>query len=399
MRKGWRIGSLFGIPLFLDSSWFLILAWVTYLNSQYYQDRGPVTSWGAGLAIALLLFTSVLLHELGHSLVAMSQGIKVRSITLFLFGGVAAIEEEPKSPGRVFQVAIAGPAVSIALFLLLGFITLAIPESTLASDIINRLAAINLVLAIFNMIPGLPLDGGQVLKAAIWKITGNRFTAQRWAAKTGQFLGWFAIALGLTAFFMGGDYGGIWIALIGWFALRNATAYNRMGDLQEALLKTQAKDAMTRDFRVVDANLTLQEFADKYLENSQFSIYFAVRNGRYRGLVSVDAFPLIDRQFWQDQTINLIVRPLQEMITVSETACLVEVVSSMESHDLQWITVLSPAGAVAGIIDKGDIVLALAESLQVRIADAEIKRIKKDGRYPPGLQLGAIAKATPRGNS
>ena len=399
MRKGWRIGSLFGIPLFLDSSWFLILAWVTYLNSQYYQDRGPVASWGAGLAIALLLFTSVLLHELGHSLVAMSQGIKVRSITLFLFGGVAAIEEEPKSPSRVFQVAIAGPAVSLLLFLLLGFIALAIPESTLASDIVNRLAAINLVLAIFNMIPGLPLDGGQVLKAALWKITGNRFTATRWAAKTGQFLGWFAIALGLTAFFIGGDYGGIWIALIGWFALRNATAYNRMSDLQEALLKTQAKDAMTRDFRVVDANLTLQEFADKYLENSKFSIYFAVSEGRYRGLVSLEAFPLIHRRFWQKQNLHLILRPLEEMITVAETACLVEVVNSMESHDLQWIAVLSPAGAVAGIIDKGDIVLALAESLQVRVPDAEIKRIKKEGRYPPGLQLAAIAKATPRGSS
>ncbi len=109
MRKGWRIGSLFGIPLFLDSSWFFILALVTYLHSQDYQDRGLVTSWGTGLTIALLLFASVLLHELGHSLVAMSKGIKVNSITLFLFGGVAAIEKEPETPGHVFQVAIAGP--------------------------------------------------------------------------------------------------------------------------------------------------------------------------------------------------------------------------------------------------------------------------------------------------
>lgn len=395
MRKGWRIGSLFGIPLFLDSSWFIILAWVTYLNSQYYQNRGPVTSWGAGLAIALLLFASVILHELGHSLVAMSKGIKVNSITLFLFGGVAAIEKEPETPGHVFQVAIAGPAVSFALFLLLGFATLAIPESTLASDIVHRLAAINLVLAIFNMIPGLPLDGGQVLKAALWKITGNRLLAVRWAAKTGQFLGWFAIALGLTAFFMGGDYGGIWIALIGWFALRNATAYNRTSDIQEALLKTTAADAMTGDFRVVDANLTLQEFADKYLENSQASIYFATREGRYRGLVSLDALPLIDRNFWQEQTLNLIVRPLQEIITVSETASLLEVVNSMTSNNLSWITVLSPAGSVAGTMDKGDIVLALARSLQVNISEAEIKRIKEDGRYPTGLPLEAIAKATP----
>lgn len=395
MRKGWRIGSLFGIPLFLDSSWFIILAWVTYLNSQYYQNRGPVTSWGAGLAIALLLFASVILHELGHSLVAMSKGIKVNSITLFLFGGVAAIEKEPETPGHVFLVAIAGPAVSFTLFLLLGFATLAIPESSLASDIVHRLAAINLVLALFNMIPGLPLDGGQVLKAALWKITGNRQLAVRWAAKTGQFLGWFAIALGLTAFFIGGDYGGIWIALIGWFALRNATAYNRASEIQGSLLKTKAADAMTRNFRVVDANLTLQEFADKYLENSQTSIYFATREGRYRGLVSLDALPLIDRNFWQEQTLNLILRPLQEIIAVSETASLLEVVNSMTSNNLSWITVLSPAGSVAGTIDKGDIVLALARSLQLKISEAEIKRVKEDGRYPAGLPLEAIAKATP----
>lgn len=395
MRKGWRIGSLFGIPLFLDSSWFIILAWVTYLNSQYYQNRGPVTSWGVGLAIALLLFASVILHELGHSLVAMSKGIKVNSITLFLFGGVAAIEKEPETPGHVFQVAIAGPAVSFTLFLLLGFATLAIPESSLASDIVHRLAAINLVLALFNMIPGLPLDGGQVLKAALWKITGNRQVATRQAAKTGQFLGWFAIALGLTAFFIGGDYGGIWIALIGWFALRNATAYNRAGEIQGSLLKTKAADAMSKNFRVVDANLTLQEFADKYLENSQTSIYFATREGRYRGLVSLDALPLIDRNFWQEQTLNLIVRPLQEIITVSETASLLEVINSMTSNNLSWITVLSPAGSVAGTMDKGDIVLALARSLQLKISEAEIKRIKEEGRYPAGLPLEAIARATP----
>ncbi len=288
--------------------------------------------------------------------------------------------------------------MSLTLFLLLGFATLAIPESTLTSDIVNKLAAINLVLAIFNMIPGLPLDGGQVLKAAIWKITGNRLAAIRWAAKTGQFLGWFAIALGLTAFFIGGDYGGIWIALIGWFALRNATLYKRISDIQEALMKTKAADAMKRDFRVVDAHLTLEEFANKYLENSQSSIYFAASDGRYRGLVSLDALPLIDRNFWQDQTLNLILRPLQEMITVSETASLLEVVNSMTSHDLKWITVLSPAGSVAGTIDKGDIVAALAQYLQVVISEAEIKRIKDDGSYPPGLQLDAIAKTVPKGN-
>lgn len=413
MEKGWKIGTLFGIPLFLDYSWFVILVWVTYINSQYYQKWGLLQSWGAGLAIAMLLFASVLLHELGHSLVAMSQGIKVNSITLFLFGGVASIEKESETPSQAFQVAIAGPLVSLTLFFLFGLTTLAIPESTLINELIHRLAEINLVLAIFNMIPGLPLDGGQVLKAAIWKITGNRFTGVRWAANTGRFIGWCAIAFGITVVLLTSDYTGFWLALIGWFALRNASSYNRITDLQEALLKIQAADAMTRNFRVVDANLTLQQFVDKYLENSYSSgvfssagetleapvsnktcsIYFAAGDGRYRGLVSIDALRFIERSFWQSHSLNLILQPFNEIIATRETASLVEIINCMESHNLTWITVLSPAGAVAGTIHKGDIVRSLAEYLKVAISDAEIKRIEREGRYPPGLPLEAIARS------
>jgi len=227
MQAGWRIGSIFGIPLFINSSWFLIIIWATVVIRQDYVEQwGPSLSWSAGLAVALLLFASVLLHELGHSLVAKSQGIKVNSITLFLFGGVASIDRESKTPGQAFQVAIAGPMVSLGLFVLLRITTQLLPEPSLMGMIAQRLAGINLILAIFNMIPGLPLDGGQVLKAAIWKVTGNRFTGTRWAARTGQFLGMGAIIIGITNL----QSGGLWIALIGWFILQNASSYTRLTD-------------------------------------------------------------------------------------------------------------------------------------------------------------------------
>jgi len=394
MQAGWRIGSLFGIPLFVDSSWFVIVLLFTVANRQDYSQWGPTLSWIAGFAIALLLFASVLLHELGHSLVAQSQGIRVNSITLFLFGGVAAIDQESKTPGQAFQVAIAGPLVSFSLFFILNILTQALPSSSLIYSLASELARINLVLGIFNLIPGLPLDGGQVLKAAVWKVTGNRLTGVRWAAKTGQFLGILAILLGLSAVLLAKSYSGLWIALIGWFVLQNAGSYNRLTDLQEALINIKAGDTMTREFRVVDGDLSLRQFADEYLIGvDTIPVYFAASDGRYRGLVSVDALRVIERSQWDRQTLNQIVQPLNELITVSEKASLVEVINAMEEKELPRITVLSPAGAVAGMIDRGDIVRSVANYLKVPIPETSIRRIKEEGIYPPGLPLPALAKS------
>jgi Zn-dependent protease len=396
MQTNWRIGSLFGIPLFLDPLWFVILGLATLNFGVAYQEWGATLAWSGGIVMALLLFGSVLLHELGHSLVAKSQGIKVNSITLFLFGGIAAIEEESKTPGKAFQVAIAGPGVSIALFLLLRLAADVLPDTSPISEMVGDLARINLVLALFNLIPGLPLDGGQVLKSALWKATGDRFKAVRLAAKMGQILGYSAIALGFVVDYLTGELvTGLWIVLLGWFGIRNANSYERVTILQEALLKTTAAEAMTRDFRVVDANQTLRSFADLYLlETTNTQVYFAESDGRYRGLVSIDDLRLVERSEWDTTTLQSIVHPLTEIPSVVESTSFVELINKMENQQLPCITVLSPAGAVAGIIDRGDIVQTLAKKLKLRISDADIKRVKQEGSFPPALQLGVIAKST-----
>ena len=395
MQTSWKIGSLFGIPLFLDPLWFIILTFVTLNFGLNYLQWGNVLAGSAGLVMALLLFGSVVLHELGHSIVARSQGIKVNSITLFLFGGIAAIEEESKTPGEALQVAIAGPSVSIALFVLLTLLSYVLPTSSLASLMMGDLARINLILALFNLIPGLPLDGGQIFKAAVWKVTGDRFLAVHWAARAGQILGWSAIAAGAALEFSTGELvGGLWLVLLGWFGVRNATTYDHVTTLQETLLKLVAADAMTREFRVVDANQTLRSFADLYLlETNTRPVYFAESDGRYRGMVLIDDLRLVERSQWESQTVQSIVHPIAEIPHVTESTSLVEVINSMDQQ-LPWITVLSPAGAVAGIIDRGDIVRSLMQKLKLRISEAEIKRIKEEGNYPPSLQLGAIAKST-----
>jgi Zn-dependent protease/CBS domain-containing protein len=396
MQSGWRVGSLFGIPLYIDPSWFWVLALIAIPRGAFWEQRFPAwgapVAYGAGLAMALLLFGSVLLHELGHSLVARSQGIKVNSITLFLFGGVAAIDQESKTPGQAFQVAIAGPLVSFALFILLASITRMTTQEPLKL-LTQDLAAINLVLGLFNLLPGLPLDGGQILKSLVWKITGSRFKGVHWAARSGKFLGWLAVFFGVTLL-LRGDFGGLWIALLGWFGVQNASSYDRVTDLQESLLQLKASNAMTRDYRVVDAQMSLRQFADTYvLDTHRTAVYYAAAEGRYKGIVAVEELHLVDRQDWDSQTLMRIVHPLDSIPTTKEADALVDVIRTMETLELRRITVLTPAGAIAGIIDRGDIVRALGQQMNTPVPDALIKQIKDDGAYPPGLQLGAIVQS------
>jgi Zn-dependent protease len=396
MQSGWRIGSILGIPLFIDSSWFIILLLVTVsygLDPSWQQSWGSL-AWGMGLALALLLFASVLLHELGHSIAAKFQGIAVNSITLFLFGGIASIDKESRTPGDAFKVAIAGPLVSFLLFLLLTGMTQVPGLPVPAQVILGNVAQINLVLTLFNLIPGLPLDGGQVLKALVWKVTQSRIQGIRWAARSGQILGWLAITFGLVIALANQVFSGFWIAAIGWFALRNAAAYGQISNLQEAMLALKASDAMARDFRVVDADMTIRQFADSYLlEENHAQTYFAASDGRYRGLVSIDDVRSIERSQWETLTLNHIVKPLLAIPSLREQDPLTEAIDRLETLQLPRITVLSPADAVSGVIDRGEIVRAIADRLGLRISPAMIQRIKEEGQYPPGLQLPSIARA------
>ena len=395
MRSGWRVGSILGIPLYLDTSWFVIVLLVTFVygSNPLWREQWGDGSWLIGLAMALLLFGSVLLHELGHSLVAQSQGIQVNSITLFLFGGIAAIDQESKTPGQAFQVAIAGPAVSLSLYFLL---TLCIAVLSLPGPLtvlFASVAQINLVLTVFNLIPGLPLDGGQVLKAAVWKLTDSRIKGIRWAARTGQILGWTAVGGGLLIYLAQPSLDLIWIVLIGGFAIRNAANYGRIADLQETLSELTAADAMARDFRVLDANLTLRQFADEYLlQSTRAPLYFAASDGRYRGLVKIEDVRDIERSEWESRTLQSIARPLTAVTNVRETTPLVEVIAALEAQETARIVVLTPADAVAGVIDRGEVVRALGKKMNLSISDAVIQRIKDEGEYPPGLKLSSLAK-------
>jgi Zn-dependent protease len=371
------------------------LANATEINQQILGNNQIWLGGVLGLLLALLLFASVLLHELGHSLAARTQGITVNSITLFLFGGVAAIERESKTPLGAFWVAIAGPLVSFALFIIFWTMGNLGQQWLIVRYFGQNLGQINLFLGLFNLIPGLPLDGGQILKALVWKLSGDRLVGVRWAARSGQGIGLIGVALGLISLFVIGDAGGAWLALVGWFVWRNANAYERTSNLQSGLKMIRATEVMTREFRVVNANLTLREFAETYLlqGNQNLVPYYAASDGRYRGLVRVNLLQDIERSEWDWLTLQDIAIPLTESPHVGENSNLVEIINQLERSGDRALTVLSPAAAVAGVIDRGDVVKAIVTQQGLPIPEAEIKRIKQEAVYPSYLPLVNLVKS------
>ncbi len=228
MESSVKLGRVWGIPIGLHWSWFLIFGLVTWsLALGYfpgeYPDLSLAACWLLGALTSALFFGSVLLHELGHTWAALREKMRVRGVTLFIFGGVAQLDDDPRSPGTEFRISVAGPLVSLALAVLFGALYLldqAIPYLAAPS---LWLARMNLMLALFNMIPGFPLDGGRALRAAIWKWTGDAHRATKVAAFTGQVFAFGFIAWGLWIIFQGAFFNGLWLILIGWF-LQNAAA-------------------------------------------------------------------------------------------------------------------------------------------------------------------------------
>ncbi|WP_353259246.1 site-2 protease family protein [Prochlorothrix hollandica] len=350
MQSGWRFGTLRNIPLRIDPSWLYIVGLITVSDAVAFAPRyGLALGTLAGLAMALLLFGSVLLHELGHSVVAQSQGITVNSITLFFFGGVAAIERESRTPGGLFQVAIAGPAVSFLLCLLFGLLGLLLPLDSLGATLAVNLTRINLALTLFNLIPGLPLDGGQVLKAGIWQATGSRLQGNRWAATSGKILGALGIGLGLLLLLQTGDFGSIWLALIGGFIWRSADRYETINAIQEVLVELVAADAMNpADFWARAGN------------NTRLSL------GRMLAL--------------------------PDEVTVRESLPLLDVVDQLDRERLRSLPVVSLSGSVSGTIDRGSILAIVAQRLMIAVTPTQVESARETGVFPPNLPLSAIVQ-------
>ncbi len=249
MKGSIRIGSLFGIPFYINPSWFFVLGLVTLTYGadlgQLFPQLGVILPWLLGFLAAILLFSSVLAQELGHSFVAIALGIPVKSITLFIFGGLATLEKESETPLQAFLVEIAGPVVSLLLSVLFARISTSVPLSEPIEVIVSLLAIINLVSALFNFIPGLPLDVGNVLKSIVWKITGNPNKGVIFAGRVVQAFDWLAVIVGGLAVIGVSPFGSVWtLFIIGWLLLQNAGFAAQSAAVSEKLSNYTAEDAV-----------------------------------------------------------------------------------------------------------------------------------------------------------
>jgi len=364
MNGNIRIGKLFGIPFYVHPSWFLVLGLVTWSYGTGIAAQFPGFAaglpWMLGLVTALLLFASVLAHELGHSLVALRQGIPVRSITLFLFGGLASLEKESKTPAEAFWVAIAGPMVSLILFGLLSLLGAVIGVG-IGAEMLGVVASVNLALALFNLIPGLPLDGGNVLKALVWKLTGNPYRATAFASRAGQILSWIAIASGLIPLVLFGSFANIWNLLIGGFLLQNATQAARSARVQEQLAQFTAEDAVITNRAIVDAELSLRAFADQQILRGDPSQKFLVTNaeGQLVGEISIDSLRSVAVEDWSNRQVRELISAIAVERTVQAQASLLDVVKLLEEKHLSALTVIRENGSLVGQLEKPSILAFL----------------------------------------
>jgi Zn-dependent protease len=358
------LGRITGIPVGLHYSWFVIAALITFSLAAHFRDAHAAwqsaTVWGVAVLTALLFFATLLAHELSHALVARRRGLPVHSITLFALGGVASIEKDANTAKTEFLVAIVGPLVSFAIGLScvgaarsLGW---SFDNGTggLAGSLLGWLGSINVMLAVFNLIPGYPLDGGRVLRAVLWGMYGDQDRATRTAALVGQVVAAIFIAWGLVQFVFGAGLGGLWLAFIGWFLFMAAQASRTNLSIVEALRDIRVSDIMAKDCAVVGPQMTLQGLVDNILLRTGRPCVVVTSDGNGMGLVTARDIGTVDRARWPYLTVREVMRPLDSMRTVEPTTPAAEALTSMLRDDVNQLPVVDN-GHMEGIVTRATI--------------------------------------------
>ena len=363
------LGRIAGIPIGLDYSWFLIFALLTWMLATSYFPAEfphwtPSFNWVAGAGTSVLFFVSILLHELGHSAVALSYKVPVRSITLYAFGGIAEIDGEPPSAKAEFRIAIAGPAVSLALAALFLGLQAASRGIELPYGVAKYLAFINLALAVFNLIPGYPLDGGRVLRAAVWAVTGNLRRATVIAAVVGRGFGFLFIFFGVLRVFAGELVGGLWMAFIGWFLESAAAGQSAQVVYREVLAGHTVAQAMSARCTAVAASLTLQQLIDRYILATGQRCFLVDRGGRTAGLMMLSNLKEIPRSHWAVTTVEQAMLPIEKTQRVNPETALSAAMQAMAQAGVKQLLVVS-GDEVVGMLRSDDAVAYLATLLEL----------------------------------
>ena len=397
MGDGWTVLTFRGVPLRIQPSWLFSLAIFTVLfQGRYAVQMSPEVSvpisWALALATALLLFASVLLHELGHAVMAVREGVKVLSITLFHLGGIARVERDCDTAMGSLRIAAAGPLVS--LLLALALLQAAGPSSQISPVLpvlCTQIGLLNLMLGLFNLLPGLPLDGGLILKALVWKFSGSQQRGVQVASASGRALSTLMILLGGMLLLQGGGFNGLMLMLIGWFGLGANRSQSQMLMLQKVLKELRVGEAAGRRFRVLESDQTLRRLSQLRLQSDEHQRgadwVLVCRSGRWLGWV--DDRPLRDQpvQHWDDQRIGDHLQPLDSLPSIADRAPLWEAVLALEASEGGRLLVMSPAGLPSGTIDRMDLGEAVLKGLGVRLPEPILEEARKRNSYPLGLVM------------
>ena len=361
MQSQIKLGSFFGIKIGLHYSWFLIALLIVFSLSSQFHATNP--EWGdsviltMAVATAILFFISLLLHEMAHSLVATSNNLPVKEITLFALGGVSQIEKNPLSAKVEFWMALVGPLTSAVIGgICLGLARLTgAPASNPWMAMLLWLGYINLTLAAFNLLPGYPLDGGRVLRALIWWKTGDADRSTEIAAKVGQVVAFGFIGFGIVRFFGGAGVGGLWMAFIGWFLLQAAReSYMQVG-LAHALKGVKVADVMSHDCPTIDGWLNVQNFVDQELLRTGQRCFIVVdKSGQIEGLITPHEIKQIDRAKWPYMTLHDVMRPLSDLRAVTPDVPLTAALESMTRDNLNQLPVISN-GHLEGVLSRAQV--------------------------------------------
>ena len=369
-----KLGRILGIPVNIDVSWFVIFALIVYTLAVGYFPQAnrhltPAMNWLGGVIAALLLFGSVLLHELMHSVVAKRNGIGIAGITLFIFGGVSRMTDEPRTPEAELKMAIAGPATSIALagaFYVAARLGGAAVFGVLGYEVVSYLALINLILGIFNLIPGFPLDGGRVLRAILWGATNNLEKATRYAAFSGQAFAWLFIIGGFSTMLFGGFLGGLWFVFIGWF-LNNAAhqSYQQLV-LRRALSGVDVHRVMTTDFPHVDPSTSLQDFVHDYLLRYDYSAFPITDDGNLVGIITANEVRDVPREQWPTMSVRQVAKLPDEERVIDENDDAFDALMHMAEGNLRRLLVMHD-GKLKGMITQDSILNLVRTKMQLGV--------------------------------
>jgi Zn-dependent protease len=354
-----KVGEIWGIPITLHASWLLVFGLVTWsLAAAYFPIEYPgwtrAAYWLAAALTSIAFFASILVHELGHSLVALRNGIPIRGITLFVFGGVAQISREPASPGVELRIALAGPFTSLGLGGLFGSIAFLARDAVLVAAPAIWLARINFMVALFNLVPGFPLDGGRLLRAVIWRWTGSFYRATRTASVAGRLVALALMGFGVITVLGGDVLGGMWIVFIGWFLDSAAAATQAQANLREVLRDVTVAQAMTRDCPRVPRDRTLEQLVQEEVLGAGRRCFFVTDDGRLSGLVTLHHIKSVPHERRGAVRAEDVMTRMEQLTAVGPEESMLAALEKMDDANVAQMPVVA-GGELLGMIGREQI--------------------------------------------